>query len=87
MFYYTYIIQSTKNERWYTGYTADLRKRFNQHNSNMFGWTKKRGPFDLIYYEACRSELDAKSRELYFKSGPGKRFLKNRLKRFLSLTG
>ena len=41
----------------------------------------------LIYYEACLNEQDARSREIYLKSGTGKRYLKNRLKRFLSLTG
>ena len=48
---------------------------------------KERGPFELIYYEACLNEQDALARENYLKSGMGKRYLKNRLKRFLSLTG
>lgn len=87
MFYYTYAIKSKIKGILYTGYTTDLRKRFSQHNSNKFGYTKGRGPFELIYYEACKEEYDAKTRELFLKSGPGKRFLKNRLKRFLSLTG
>ena len=52
-----------------------------------FGWTKNRGPFELIYYEASKNETDARSREKYLKSGMGKRYIKNRLKRFLSLTG
>jgi len=33
------------------------------------------------------NEQDARTREKYLKSGPGKHYLKNRLKRFLSLTG
>lgn len=41
----------------------------------------------LIYYEACLNEQDARYREKYLKSGLGKRYLKNRLKSFLSLTG
>lgn len=40
-----------------------------------------------FFYEACRNKEDAGSRELYLKSGMAKRYLKNRLKRFLSLTG
>lgn len=31
--YYTYIIQSIKDKRWYTGFTYDLRKRFKEHNA------------------------------------------------------
>ena len=84
--FYVYVLENT-NKRWYTGYTGDLRKRFNQHNTRKSTYTKYRGPYKLIYYEACLIEDDAKSREKYLKSGMGKRYLKNRLKHFLSLTG
>jgi len=83
-FYYIYVLQSKKNNLWYTGFTGDLRKRFKEHNMNNVGWTKNRGPFELIYYEASKNIIDARSREKYLKSGMGKRYLKNRLKRFLS---
>jgi putative endonuclease len=85
--YYTYVIQSRKDEKFYTGSTKDLRKRFNDHNSGKVSSTKNRGPFVLVYYEACLNEQDARYREKYLKSGLGKRYLKNRLKCFLSLTG
>ncbi|MBU0476887.1 GIY-YIG nuclease family protein [Patescibacteria group bacterium] len=85
--YYVYVIQSVKNDRRYTGFTYDLRKRFNEHNSSEVYSTKNRGPFELVYYEMCRNEQDARTREKYLKTGIGKRYLKNRLKRFLSLTG
>jgi len=84
MFYYTYILQSRKDNKWYTGFTNDLRKRFKEHNGNKVFSTKSRGPFALIYYEACLNEQDARAREKFLKSGMGKRYLKNRLKRFLS---
>ncbi len=87
LMFYTYVIESGKSGRLYTGSTNDLRKRFNQHNAGESTWTKKGMPWKLIYYEACLNEDDAKSREKYLKSGMGKRYLKNRLKRFLSLTG
>ena len=84
--FYVYVLQN-KNKRWYTGYTHDLRKRFNEHNAKRSTYTQYRGPYTLIYYEACLHEEDARSREIYLKSGMGKRYIKNRLKRFLSLTG
>ena len=65
----------------------DLRKRLKEHSTNKGGWTKNRGPFELIYYEACKGDVDSRSREKYLKSGMGKRYLKNRLRRFLALTG
>lgn len=85
--FYTYILRSKKDDKWYTGSTGDLRKRFKQHSLGQSSSTKGRGPFDIIYYEACINEEDARSRELYLKSGMGKRYVNNRLKRFLSLTG
>jgi putative endonuclease len=86
-FYYVYILQSLKNKNMYTGFTNDLRKRFNEHQENKSTYTNGRGPFKLIYYEASLHKEDAVARELYLKSGMGKRYLKNRLKRSLSLTG
>ena len=85
--FYTYVIESKKDHKWYTGSTNDLRKRFNDHNHGRIKSTKNRSPFKLIYYEACMNEGDARAREKYLKSGMGKRYLKNRIKRFLSLTG
>ena len=85
--FYTYIIKSEKGGRIYTGYTNNLRKRLNEHNNGKSTYTKRDRPYLLVYYEACLNEEDARSRELYLKSGMGKRYVKNRLKRFLSLTG
>jgi len=85
--FYTYVLRSNKNGRLYTGYTSDLRKRFNEHNSRKSEYTKHRGPYELIYYEACIDMSDARARELYLKAGKGKRYLKSRLKRFLFRTG
>lgn len=87
--FYTYVLQSEKDKRWYTGFTSDLRKRFAEHQQGLRegAWTKGRGPFILLYYEACYNKVDARARELYLKSGMGRRYLKNRLKRFLALTG
>ena len=84
---YTYVIRSKKDEKLYTGATADLRKRFSEHNEHKVASTKNRGPFELVYFEACIDKEDAFARERYLKTGMGKRYLKNRLKRFLSLTG
>lgn len=84
---YVYVIRSTKDGKWYTGCTNDLRKRFSEHNDGKVTSTKGRGPFELIYCEGSLNPSDAYAREKYLKSGMGKRYLKNRLKRFLSLTG
>lgn len=77
--FYTYMLKSKKDGKLYTGNTKDLRKRLIQHNTGKSFYTKGRGPFILIYYEACLDEEKARSRELFLKTGMGKRYLKNRL--------
>jgi len=85
--FYTYLLKSKKDGKLYTGSTNDLRKRFKLHNNGQSNYTKKHAPYELIYYEACLNEQDARSREIYLKTAMGKRYIKNRLNRFLSLTG
>ena len=61
--FYVYVIQSKKDRALYTGSTNDLRKRFREHNHGQVYSTKFRTPFELIYYEAYKSEEDARMRE------------------------
>lgn len=79
-FHYVYVLCSTTTGKWYTGCTSDLKKRIQQHSDGKSTYTKSRGPYELIYYEASLSSQDAFRRERYLKSGMGKRYLKNRLK-------
>lgn len=79
-FHYVYVLKSAKDGNWYTGCTSDLRKRLTEHNGGKSRYTKDRGPYELIYYEASLSKADAFARERYLKSGMGKRYIKNRLK-------
>ncbi|MBI3888365.1 GIY-YIG nuclease family protein [Candidatus Nomurabacteria bacterium] len=83
--FYTYVLKSKKDGKMYTGYTDNLRRRFKEHNNGESIYTKGKGPFELIYYEACVEQKDARSRELYLKSGKGKRYMKSRLRQFLFL--
>jgi putative endonuclease len=85
--HYVYVLKSEKSGQWYTGSTNNLRKRLSQHNHGKSNWTKKGVPWKLIYYEASLDEEDTMAREKYLKSGPGKSYVKKRLKRFLTLTG
>jgi putative endonuclease len=77
--YYTYVLESAKDQNHYIGWTNDLKKRYEKHNSGEVFSTKMRRPLKLIYYEACLSKEFAIKREKYFKTGFGRRFLNNRL--------
>ncbi len=84
MFYYTYLLKSKKDKKFYTGCTKNLKLRFEQHQDGEVQSTKNRGPFELIYYEACKDENDAYHREKYLKSYYGKMYIRNRLKSYLT---
>ena len=65
--FYVYVLKSKKDLQLYTGSTNDLRKRFKEHNGGKVFSTKARRPFELIYYEAYKSEKDARVRESNLK--------------------
>lgn len=82
--YYVYVLQSLKDKLWYTGSTNDLKSRIAKHNAGEIASTHDRRPLQVIYYEACLNEHDARLREQYLKSAWGKRYIKNRLKYYLT---
>jgi len=83
MFYYTYILRSKKDDKLYIGYTSNLKKRIDEHQSGKVTATKSRLPVELIFYEAYRNKYDALRREKYFKTSKGKTTLKSMLREFL----
>ena len=82
--YYTYVLQSKVDGKFYTGFTKNLKLRFEQHNEQLVESTKSRVPLKLIYYEACLDRNDATKREKYLKTYHGKMFIKKRLKSYLT---
>lgn len=81
---YVYVLQSKKDKNFYVGWTNDLRRRFLTHQNSEVRSTKHRLPMKLIYYETCINREDAKKREKYLKTAWGKRYLKNRLHKYLT---
>lgn len=83
-YFYIYVLQSLKDYNFYTGYTTDLRKRMDDHEVGKVVSTRNRRPFELIYWEGCLNQQDATRREKYLKTAWGKRYIKNRLKKYLT---
>ncbi len=82
--FYVYVVQSNKNSTLYIRKTNDLKRRLKEHNSGHGGvYTKKNGPYTLIYYEAFLDSRDAAIQELFYKSGYGKEILKEKIKNSL----
>ncbi len=82
--FYTYILQSKKDGKLYTGSTKNLKLRFEQHTNGKVESTKYRRPLKLIYYEASIKEDDSRRREKVLKSYRGKMFIRNRLKSYFT---
>ncbi len=74
--YYVYILRSDSDEKLYKGFTQDLKRRISEHNSGKSGFTRGKGPWKLVYYEAFASKKDARREELFLKSGKGKERIK-----------
>jgi putative endonuclease len=81
---YVYVLRSLKDNQFYVGLTRDLPVRVQQHNNGLVTSTKKRVPFELVYWEGCLNQSDAAQREKYLKSAWGKRYIKSRLQRYLT---
>lgn len=77
--WYVYLLQSLKNSSWYIGCTNDLKNRLKEHNCGKSEYTKDHLPWKLLYYEAGMNKKSAFKREIYLKSGYGRRYLKKRL--------
>jgi putative endonuclease len=81
---YVYVLRSVKDGQFYVGLTRDLRARLQLHNNGNVPSTKHRVPLELIYWEGCLNESDAAQREKYLKTAWGKRYIKGRLRRYLT---
>ena len=77
--YYVYILKSSKTDRFYTGWTTDLKKRFKEHNSGLSKATKPYIPWRIVFYASFETEKLAKDFELYLKTGSGRSFAYKRL--------
>lgn len=79
MYYYNYVIKSKRDDFLYSGFTSDIKKRLVMHNSGKVTATQCHKPFDLIYFEGCKSKKKAIEREKILKTGWGRKYLKGRI--------
>lgn len=83
--FYVYLLKSqVKENQLYVGYSTDLKKRLERHNNRLVASTKPYAPWYLIFYEAYKDKADAKRRENYFKTSPGRKALKIMLRNSLN---
>jgi|LauGreDrversion4_2_1035121.scaffolds.fasta_scaffold55503_2 putative endonuclease len=79
--FYMYVIKS--EEDYYVGSTNDLKRRMSEHNSNKGGLTTQGRLWELVYYEAYKTEKAVRVREKELKHNRRvKQFLLDRIKRY-----
>jgi putative endonuclease len=79
--YYVYVLQNPKSDELYYGFSANLRQRIRSHQES-----KKHAGWRLVYYEAYRSEQDARERERKLKQyGAARGHLRARIARSTSM--
>jgi putative endonuclease len=81
---YVYVLRSLTDHQFYVGLTRDIPARLQLHNKGLVPSTRKRVPFELVYWEGCLNKGDAAQREKYLKTAWGKRYIKTRLRRYLT---
>jgi len=80
--FYTYIIQSQLNQKFYRGYTElDPNDRLKFHNKGTVPATKENRPWKLVWFAGFETKQKALNFEKYLKSGSGHAFS---IKRFLA---
>jgi putative endonuclease len=80
--YYVYLLKLYDNTI-YTGRSDDLKRRITEHQTGKVHSTKHKLPARLIYYEGYLNKNDAIARELYLKTGDGRREIRKQLKNTL----
>ena len=71
-----YILESTQFGKLYTGLTDDLTNRLKKHNAGGVRSTKAYKPYKIIHTEHFTNKTEARRRELFLKSGQGRKWIK-----------
>jgi predicted GIY-YIG superfamily endonuclease len=72
--YTVYVLQDSKG-KYYKGFTKNLARRFSEHISGQTKTTKHMVALKIVYTEQYESMQEARTREVYFKTAAGRKFL------------
>ena len=77
--YYVYILRSINfSDKIYIGYTLDLKKRIETHNSGGSTYTAKYKPWEYVMFLGFKDKLQALEFEKYLKTRSGRAFSQKR---------
>ena len=75
MKFYVYILFSQKLNRYYIGYTSELSKRLQEHNSGKSSFTSKADDWNILYTEEFDARGEAHKRELEIKNKKSRKYI------------
>ncbi|MCH8475519.1 MAG: GIY-YIG nuclease family protein [Opitutales bacterium] len=73
--YFTYILKSSSNNRYYIGYSSDLDERLQKHNAGYSKATKSGVPWNIVWSHSFDSKSDAIKLEKWLKKMKSAEFL------------
>ena len=78
--FYVYLIQSLRDvNKFYIGFTKDVKRRLEAHNARKSLFSRKFAPWELESCIEFKSEEKARRFERYLKSGSGHAFFRKHL--------
>lgn len=80
--FYTYILRNVVTDRYYIGYTPNLKNRLKQHLLGRVQSTKSNLNYGLEWYCGFKTRQQALAFEKYLKTGSGIAFMKKRFFKF-----
>lgn len=75
--YYTYILFSKSINKYYVGYTSDLKKRFDRHGKDRSKFTGQCDDWEMVKFFEFETKSEAMKLESKIKKRGIKRFLES----------
>ena len=75
--FYTYILYSSKLDKYYVGSTSDIERRLGEHNRGKGTYTRLGMPWELVYSEEFFSKKEAVAREMKIKKRKSRTYIDN----------
>jgi putative endonuclease len=73
--YYTYVLQSLRDQSFYVGSCEDLDVRISKHNDGFSKYSKSKVPWRLRYFEVFETRSAALKREYAIKRMKSRKYI------------
>lgn len=73
--FYVYTLKSLSRGTRYVGVSDNVAKRLSEHNKGKCRYTSGRRPWAVLYTEQFATLAEARKREIFLKSGQGRKLL------------